>query len=74
MKVLFDTNVVMDLLLDRKPFVGPVAELFSKVERGDLMGCLCATTITTIFYLASKIVGIKKARSEVEKLLTLLNR
>jgi hypothetical protein len=41
------------------------------VERGDLTGCLCATTITTIFYLASKAVGMKKARTEIQKLMTL---
>jgi hypothetical protein len=34
MKILFDTNTVLDLLLDREPFVDPVAQLFSLVERG----------------------------------------
>jgi predicted nucleic acid-binding protein len=71
MKVLFDTNVILDLLLDRRPFVDVVAQLFSKVERGELIGCLCATTITTLSYLATKAVGDKKARKEIQKLLTL---
>ena len=71
MKVLFDTNIILDLLLDRTPFVDSVAQLLSKVEQGDLMGCLCATTITTISYLATKVVGGKKARKEIQKLLTL---
>ena len=71
MKVLFDTNVILDLLLDRRPFADSVAQLFSKVERGDLIGCLCATTITTISYLAAKAAGGKKARKEIQKLLTL---
>ncbi len=71
MKVLFDTNVVLDLLLEREPFVHPVASLFSMVERGDLTGCLCATIITTLNYLASKAVGRKKAQIEIQKLLTL---
>ncbi|MFH1113104.1 MAG: PIN domain-containing protein, partial [Pseudomonadota bacterium] len=47
MKVVFDTNIVLDVLLDREPFSTSAALLFSKVERGDLDGCLCATTITT---------------------------
>lgn len=71
MKVLFDTNIILDLLLDRRPFVDSVAPLFSKVEQGDLIGCLCATTITTISYLATKAAGGKKARKEIQKLLTL---
>ena len=71
MKVLFDTNIILDLLLDRMPFVESVAQLFSKVEQGDLLGCLCATTVTTISYLATKAAGGKKARKEIQKLLTL---
>jgi predicted nucleic acid-binding protein len=71
MKVLFDTNIILDLLLDRAPFVESVAQLFSKVEQGDLIGCLCATTITTISYLTAKAVEGKKARKEIQKLLTL---
>jgi predicted nucleic acid-binding protein len=70
-KILFDTNIILDLLLDRKPFVEPVEILFSMVERGDLLGCLCSTTITTLYYLASKTVGRKKAQKEIQKLLTL---
>lgn len=71
MKALFDTNVVLDLLLDREPWSEAAAELFSKVESGTLEGCLSATTLTTIYYLAAKSVGTKKARREVRKLLAL---
>jgi predicted nucleic acid-binding protein len=71
MKILFDTNTVLDLLLDREPFVHAIASLFSMVERGDLQGCLCATTITTLYYLASKAVGRKKATLEIQNLLNL---
>lgn len=38
MKILFDTNVVLDLMLDRKPFSVAAANLFSKVEVGELTG------------------------------------
>jgi len=71
MKILFDTNVILDLLLDREPWAEPVAQLFTKVERGDLLGCICATTLTTIYYLASKAVGKKIAQKEIQKLLVL---
>lgn len=69
MKILFDTNIVLDLMLDRKPFSENAAKLFSKVETGELTGFLGATTITTIHYLASKIVGKEKAQEEIQKLL-----
>jgi predicted nucleic acid-binding protein len=71
MKILFDTNTIVDLLLDREPFVDPIAQLFSKVEQGDLGGYLCATTITTLYYLASRAVGRKIAQKEIQKLLGL---
>lgn len=71
MRLLFDTNVVLDLLLDREPFVETSAILLSRVEAGDLTGYLCATTITTIHYLATKTIGTKQALSEIRKLLSL---
>jgi predicted nucleic acid-binding protein len=70
-KVLFDTNVVLDVMLEREPFVRDAAKLMSRVEKGDIDGLLCATTITTIHYLATKVVGSKKTRQELSKLLAL---
>lgn len=72
LKVLFDTNVVLDLLLDRKPFSTAAARLLSEAEAGRLTGCVCATTITTIHYLASKVLGAKKAREDIGRLLSFL--
>jgi predicted nucleic acid-binding protein len=70
-KVLIDTNVVLDVLLDRRPFSDPAGILFSMVEKGELSGFLGATTVTTIFYLATKVIGRPGARKEVSKLLSL---
>ncbi len=71
MRVLLDTNVVLDLLLDRDPWTVTAAKLFSRVEAGTLDGYLGATTITTIYYLAAKTVGSTTAREEIRKLLAL---
>jgi len=68
MKILVDTNVVLDVMLDRKPFSLDAAELISKVETKELVGFLGATTITTIHYIARKTVGSEQARAEIEKL------
>ena len=61
MNILFDTNVVLDVLLDHKPFSAPASVIFSWVEAGEFIGFLGATTVTTIFYLATKVVGKKQA-------------
>ncbi|MDY0088726.1 MAG: PIN domain-containing protein, partial [Coriobacteriia bacterium] len=52
--MLFDTNVVLDVLLDREPHAEVAARLLSLVDQGRLDGMVCATTVTTIHYLASK--------------------
>lgn len=71
MKILFDTNIVLDVLMDRLPHADVAVELFSKVEDGTIIGYLCGTTITTVFYLAAKTVGAPRAQEEIRKLLSL---
>ena len=71
MRILFDTNVVLDVLLDREPFSSTSAKLFSKVETGEIAGYVCATTITTIHYLAQKAIGFDSAMKEIKKLMKL---
>lgn len=71
MKVLFDTNVVLDVLLARDPHVHDASKLFALVDRGLLVGSICATTATTVHYLAAKSVGAARARVLVQELLEL---
>ncbi len=72
MRVLFDTNVVLDVLLERQPFSEPASKLLSKVEKGEITGLVCATTITTIYYLVNKALNRKEADECIELLLNLL--
>jgi len=71
LKILFDTNVILDVLLNRKPFVELSANLVSSVENKTIEGYLCATTITTLDYLISKSRNRETAKIEIQKLLTL---
>lgn len=71
MKVLFDTNVILDVLLERQPFVEAAVELLVKVENGDLIGYLGATTLTTIHYLSSKATDRSTALTHVRNLLAI---
>jgi len=70
-KVLFDTNIVLDLLLDREPFADFAAYLFSKVEQSEITGFLSATTITTIYYLLTKALNPRQAETQIKTLLSL---
>jgi predicted nucleic acid-binding protein len=72
-RVLFDTNVVLDHLLDREPFVEAAERLLSLVDSGALDGVVCSTTVTTIHYLASKAVGAPEATKYVGELLAIFD-
>ena len=71
MRVLFDTNVLMDVLLERELFVEESAQVIDQVVRGAVTGLICATTITTIFYLTSRDVGGEEAMRHIQKLMNL---
>lgn len=71
MNVLFDTNVVLDALLDREPWAEAATILFGRVESGGLIGHLGATTVTTIHYIAHRNVGADAANASVQDLLRL---
>jgi predicted nucleic acid-binding protein len=71
LKILFDTNVVLDVILKREPFVTTAVMLMSAVEERRMTGVLCATTLTTIDYLVSKAKDTYQARATVKKLLML---
>ena len=71
MRVLVDTNVVLDVLLARRPFVVASAEVFGLVEHSRIEGLLCATTITTIHYLLTQAMPRPVARQALQKILEL---
>lgn len=71
MNVLFDTNVILDVLLEREPFVDTASKLFALVDNGRIKGSICATTVTTIFYITAKDFGSRRARDQVHGLLGL---
>lgn len=71
MRVLLDTNIVLDVLLDRKEFVSNSLAIVDVVERGVVTGLLCATTITTLAYLAGKSAGKQSANRHIRQLLSL---
>ncbi|MHB0963007.1 MAG: PIN domain-containing protein [Gemmatimonadaceae bacterium] len=71
MRALLDTNVVLDVLLDRAPHVGPSAGVLGAIESGVVTGLLGATTVTTLHYLIAKALGVRAATKHIETLLSL---
>jgi len=65
LRVLFDTNVILDLLLDREPFSQDAAGCLSMVESGEIEGWLCASTVTTLDYLIGISAGVVSALDRI---------
>ena len=73
MKALVDTNVVLDVLLDRRPHSADSVRVFGLVETGCIQGLLCATTITTIDYLLLQSLSRTEARKHLGQLMRLFD-
>ena len=73
MKILIDTNIVLDHLLDCSPFNTAAKWIFSETEKGNLTTVISGTTVTTIHYLITKAMGSKESRMAIEQLLRLFD-
>lgn len=69
MRVLFDTNVVLDVLLNRQPHVEASAAAWEAVENGDSEGLLAAHAVTTIHYLVRKEMGTARTKRLISAIL-----
>lgn len=70
MRALLDTDVVLDALLRRAPFVVDSYALWQACAAGRLEGCISVITPVNVFYIARKQVGADQARQHVADLLT----
>ncbi len=69
MKVLVDTNVILDIALERQPFVEQAAQLLKSAQRANITLCITATTITDLYYIARREKGHTAALNFIVDLL-----
>lgn len=72
-RILIDVNVVLDVLLDRRPFADAASAVWAGVEDGHAEGLLAAHAVTTLHYLNSRAVGARMARETTEGLLSVFD-
>ena len=65
MRVLLDTNMLLDVLLDRAPFVTDSSAIWAACDGGRLVGVIPASTLTDIFYIARRATDRATARVAV---------
>jgi len=57
MRILLDTNIVLDIALGRVPHLAYSADVFRKIDNESIYGFVTATTITDIYYVARRDKG-----------------
>jgi predicted nucleic acid-binding protein len=71
-KVLLDTNVILDVLLNRSPWVAHAAPIWRAGYSGQFSLYLAATSLTNLFYIVRKNAGREAAIRSVETCLDAL--
>lgn len=72
MRVLLDVDVVMDVLLNRKPHVAHSAALLAACEEKAVEGLIAAHSLPTIFYLVESARDAAAAHEAVYRLSRIL--
>ena len=65
MKLLMDVNVILDVLLDRAPFVDAASRIWRACDEGRAEGLIAACSLPTIVYVVRRQAGIEKAHEAV---------
>ena len=73
MRVLLDTDVVLDVILAREPFGQEAAQIFKLHEQGKIDAYVAAITPINVFYITRKSKGRHEAQRAVELLLVSLS-
>jgi predicted nucleic acid-binding protein len=69
MIVLVDTNVALDILLNRSAFYSNSMAVFVLAEQQFITGHISASAVTDIFYIAQKQLGKNAALEAIKRLL-----
>jgi predicted nucleic acid-binding protein len=71
--VFIDTDVIVDLLIDRKPFSEDAATIFSLIEKKKIKGHISALTICNLYYVLRKVASHNKVMKSLKDLSELVD-
>lgn len=71
MRILLDSNIVLDLILRRAPWFADAAQIVAACEIGALEGALPASVLTDIFYVTRRATDLATAFAAVDLCLRL---
>ena len=73
MIVLIDTDVLLDVALNREPFTEFSAKLIDRVEQNIIEGFIAWHSLSNFYYLIAPSSGKKKTRAFISELLKFVN-
>ncbi|MBC6430315.1 PIN domain-containing protein [Nostoc sp. HG1] len=68
-RVLFDSDVLLDILAQRQPFIVGSARALNTVMQNQVQGYVSSHAVTNIFYILRRQVSNEEAREVLAKLL-----
>ena len=71
MKVLIDTNIIVDVALDRDPFFTNSEQVLRFVEQQEIQGYLSASTFSDLYYIIRKAKGYSWTLQFLQRMATL---
>lgn len=71
-RVLVDTNVILDVFMNREPWVESSAPVLRLAEAGSVNGLIAAHSVTTLHYLLARDLSRSRVRKALADLLQLL--
>lgn len=66
--ILLDTDVLLDIALDRLPFSVPASELLDLVEHGIEAACIAWHSVSNLYYIMRPVSGDIDARAFILEL------
>jgi predicted nucleic acid-binding protein len=67
-KIFIDTDIILDLFLERKPHCEYAADLFVKIETNEINGYVSSLIFSNLFYILRKEKSAKEAIIILKKL------
>ena len=71
--LLLDTNVLLDVILDRTPWAEDATMLLDRIVKGAAHGYVSSHAVTTVYYLVERASGRAAATTAVSDLLDILD-
>ncbi len=68
MTILVDTNIILDVLMERKPYAESAKIIMTKCADREIIGYLAAHSIPNLFYILRKTYTIKERRRLIKNL------